>query len=155
MRKLPTKQKEMQGTLEKSRVKENEIEYSEAQDIYTPATFQTADEQFNQDATNHWMLFTDELKKVGILYATDLHELELLCYWIAVCKKCMREMGNPVIQHENNKGKTNSIVSSYVKALSMATDQVNKLSAKFGFSPVDKTKIETGKKKETNPFDEL
>lgn len=152
----PTNIKKIEGTYRKDRHLENEVEYSSIEDITVPESLQNnPDEKFIDDAVNHWLHFTKELKSVNLLYSTDLHELELLCYWIAISRKCMRDMKSFTESHTNKAGFTNQVVSSHFKVLKDATEQVNKLSAKFGFSPIDKMKIAIPEKKSKNPFDEI
>jgi len=157
--KKPTNLKIIEGTFRPDRHLKNEVVYSEAEDnvegLYPQSLTSHEDALFVEDATNQWSLFCRELRAQNLLHTTDMHELELLCYWIAISRLCMRNMKNPIQTYTNKANKKNEIISAHIKVLKEATEQVTKLSAKFGFSPSDKTKIAVPEKPKQSKFDSL
>jgi len=152
MRKKPTKIKELQGTLEKSRIKTDEVVYSELQTLPAPPS------DWPSEAQMIWNRLTKELKSVNLLFNTDLEALKVYafaCYRNNLAMQKINEHGDTILM-TNQGGHSYEVVAPWFRIWKETSQVIDKYGAKFGFSPVDKTKIAIGgKEKDTDPFDEI
>lgn len=130
MRKLPTKVKEMQGTLEKSRENPYEVEYSRCQGV------PEAPEHMDAYGQRVWLSSAAELHEKQILFATDLPQLETYCEAAMLKRMALQEL-----QDKNGEGSKNTRWNNWFKRWKDAATVMDNYSKKFGFSPVDKTNI--------------
>jgi P27 family predicted phage terminase small subunit len=137
MRKLPTKIKERQGTLEKSRVLPDEVEYDSApQKIEMP-------HWWPPDVQKIYQEYIAELRRVKLLFKTDLRVLQRFCFAIYQAQEAEAALVTEgfIVTKYNHKGETYDTTSDWVLILKNANSIIDKYSSKFGFSPVDKTRI--------------
>ena len=130
---LPTKTKHAQGTLEKSRVLSNEVEYNSLEAIPLPP------EDWPEYAKEVWIVSASNLYENGLLYETDLPQLQEYCYSCYVAKECRQELNG--VANWTVKTKTGHKPHPLWQVLKQAQDVKNRFGAKFGFSPADKTQI--------------
>src|SRR5688500_9317104 len=86
MRKIPTKVKEMQGTLEKSRENPNELEFSRCQGVPEPPA------HLDKHGQKIWHSSAQELYGKEILFTTDLPQLETYCEAAMLKKIAIKEL---------------------------------------------------------------
>jgi P27 family predicted phage terminase small subunit len=136
--------KKLRGTYNVTREVDNEMEVSKLEDVETPTQL------INQFAVNEWDRVSKELIAVDMLFVTDTSMLLAYCNEIGKYFDCIEKCkdgltfitpnGHEMPKPEATEGN---------KALSNAI----KLSDKFGFNPLARTKIQMEKKKEDNdPF---
>ena len=143
----PTKIKELQGTLEKSRMLKNEMQPPEVKEIEIPKGLA------NQFAVEEWMKQTGILSKMGMLIETDTSILLAYCNEIGKyfeCQEIIKDEGL-IFTTPNGHLMPRPEASEGNKALANAI----KLSDKFGFNPAARTKIEMPVQKPKDPFAEL
>jgi P27 family predicted phage terminase small subunit len=130
-KRLPTKVKAMQGTLEKSRITENEMEVAQVKSMPSAPVIL---EGFSIDV---WQKTTNELYELGMLHNVDLELLSAYCYEMGV----YFEMAEIL-----KKGKTEDIYNQKgeligrkarpeVKIQRDALAFALKIAANFGFTP--------------------
>lgn len=130
MRKLPTKVKEMQGTLEKSRENPDEIEFSLCQGV------PEAPEGLDDYGQKIWLSSAHELHTKSILFKTDLPQLETYCEAAMLKKTALKRMLD-----KDEEGSENTKWNKWFRRWKDAASVMDVYSRKFGFSPVDKTNI--------------
>lgn len=133
-RRTPTKIKQLQGTVEKSRLIENEVSYSPVDGLPDPPDY------FGKIATKRWYELGQELSAVGLLEKTDIDSLTAFCVAVETMHNAAEKM------------KTDP------KAFRLWRDAVEKmmgLSARFGFDPASRTKVGAGKqvKEVVDPYE--
>lgn len=105
-----------------------------------------------KDAKEEWFRVTAELAALKILTNVDISLLAAFCQEVALYRKAIKKMrGKEVITAMNGTMMPNPWVGIAHKAL----DAANKLSAKYGFTPADRTRIGTPPAKEEDPFDQF
>jgi len=146
-KRTPTKIKELQGTREKSRELDNEMEVPKIKEVETPATLS------NEYAEAEWLKVTGILSSLDMLADTDTSILLMYC----------NEVGN-YFKYNNiliEEGETFLTPNGFhqarpeVKMRNDAAASAIKLSDKFGFNPAARTKIEMPTKKKGDIFDDL
>ena len=130
MRKLPTKVKEMQGTLEKSRENAQEVEYSRCQGV------PEAPDHLDKYGQRVWLSSAYELHSKKILFTTDLPQLETYCE-----ASMLKRIALKKLQDKDEEGSENTKWNNWFKRWKDAATVMDSYSKKFGFSPVDKTNI--------------
>lgn len=125
--KLPTKLKEMRGTVELSRIIPNEVEYSPVRGVPDPPDY------FDEVACQVWRVNAAEVHRQGLLYVTDLPVLEIYC-----CAVSMVRYAKKMIDELLAAGKD---ITKWFKIWKESAEVVNRTGGKFGFSPADKTAI--------------
>lgn len=130
MRKLPTKVKEMQGTLEKSRENPQEVEFSRCQGV------PEAPDHLDQYGQRVWLASGLELHSKQILFTTDLPQLETYCEAAMLKRIALKKL-----QDRDAEGSENTKWNNWFKRWKDAATVMDSYSKKFGFSPVDKTNI--------------
>lgn len=136
-----TKMKELQGTLEKSRVSENELSTSKLESV------PDLDSWYPIEVLELWNRLAKEFIKVGLLEVGDIEPLKaycVACYMRELAFKKMVE-SDFVVEYTNKAGATNKVKNPWNSILNEATGVMNTLSGKFGFSPADRAKLEMPK----------
>ena len=147
---IPTKVKQLQGTLRKSRTKD-EVEADQ------PSTMPPCPPNFDENAKREWYKTTEQLQKWGILGECDMSLLEIYVYHISTCKKAieaLKKEGHVVVQ-VNTKGAEYTAKNPWVDVLKQSTDFVQKLGSLFGFNPSSRAKISKPEKPKVDAFEEL
>jgi P27 family predicted phage terminase small subunit len=103
------------------------------------------------DALVEWHRVTRELMLLGLLTTLDLHPLAAYCQafgrWMAAEEILARYAdGDPVTQGMMVKGSLgNPIQNPLVKIADRASDNMVRYAAEFGFTPVARTRIASGR----------
>ena len=135
--KLPSKLKALRGTLEKSRVADNEMQVSELTSAPKPPV------HFDKKAKEVWKVTTSALFNIGMLHKIDLDILEKYCFaastsWQA--QKMLLKEG--FVQTETNKGGSEYHAKNKWWSIMLDADkQLIKIGQEFGFSPASRTRI--------------
>jgi P27 family predicted phage terminase small subunit len=137
-KKIPTKVKELQGTLKKSRVNENEMQVSLVDEIPNPP------EWLSDIAKNEWNKLCQELFHKKMLHAIDLRLIESYCHSIALhieTEKLLQEKGRiQVFRNPNGSIKYTQSVP-HVKISNDALSRALKIATLFGITPSNRTNI--------------
>lgn len=136
--KIPTKIKEMQGTLEKSRVLGDEVEYSPVDEMPKPP------ETLDEYGAEVWQIATEELFDKGLLFITDLPSLEQYCIAVQHAREAALKLKDRSLVVRNPNEQNKPMINPYFKVLNESRLAIIKFSALFGFSPVSKTNIALG-----------
>jgi P27 family predicted phage terminase small subunit len=137
-KKLPTAMKEMQGTLEKSRVLENEMQV----DLVTQLP--EAPELLSTIGAEEWYKVTSQLFNLKMLHHIDLRLIESYCNEMALyieCESELRKNGRVDIFKNTNGDIIRSQAKPYVKMKNDALNNALKLAAQFGLTPVARANI--------------
>jgi P27 family predicted phage terminase small subunit len=137
-KKLPTAMKEMQGTLEKSRVLENEMQV----DLVTQLP--EAPELLSTIGVEEWYKVTSQLFNLKMLHHIDLRLIESYCNEMALYIECefeLRKNGRVDIFKNTNGDIIRSQAKPYVKMKNDALNNALKLAAQFGLTPVARANI--------------
>ena len=137
-KKLPTAMKEMQGTLEKSRVLENEMQV----DLVTQLP--EAPELLSTIGVEEWYKVTSQLFNLKMLHHIDLRLIESYCNEMALyieCESELRKNGRVDIFKNTNGDIIRSQAKPYVKMKNDALNNALKLAAQFGLTPVARANI--------------
>lgn len=129
MRKLPTEIKELQGTLEKSRVNPNEVSFSRCEGV------PEAPESLDEYGERVWYNAAQELHSKKLLFTTDLPQLEAFCHAAQLARMSAKEL------KDGQEGSKLTKMKNWFKYWKDSAEMINKLGGKFGFNPVDKTNI--------------
>ena len=86
-KKIPTSVKELKGTLEKSRLVDNEMATSQV------VTMPDAPLFLNQEGADEWEIVSNELAKIKMLHLTDLSILAAYCNEIGIYRSISAELG--------------------------------------------------------------
>ena len=143
---LPTHIKQMQGTLQKCRQTDNEMQVSRLGNIpEVPAEVVN-----NSYAVDAWKSMTETLFELNMLHAADLPMITLYAVYLG------RAMRFAVyLEKEGNTFETPNGFAQprpEVKMMNDAFDRANRLAGQFGFTPSARTKIGMPSKEEQNPF---
>lgn len=124
-KRLPKELKEAQGTLRSGR--DSDLKFTELDNIPTPP------EHWSDRMIRHYYRIAKELQDKGILFNTDI---ELLKTYVVNCEE--------VLKHEILM-QNHDILSKEYKQIQVQyhkfVDQVKSIGGKFGFNPVDKSKV--------------
>ena len=141
-KKTPTKIKEMQGTLEKSRTIENEM----VVDLVTELP--TAPEWLSEIGKEEWNKVTTQLFNLEMLYSVDLRLVEAYCNEIAIYIECEMELrkNGRIDNFTNTNGDlVRSQAKPYLKIKNDALNNAMKLATQFGLTPVARASISAPK----------
>ena len=119
-KKLPTAMKEMQGTLEKSRVLENEMQ------VDLVSQLPEAPELLSTIGVEEWYKVTSQLFNLKMLHHIDLRLIESYCNEMALyieCESELRKNGRVDIFKNTNGDIIRSQAKPYVK---MKNDALNR-----------------------------
>jgi len=137
-KKIPTKLKKIRGTLAKSREIENEMQVTPVSQPPMPPKW------LSKIGKEQWVLVTNELFTLGMLYSVDLALVEAYCNSIALhleTEKILHETGRiQVYRDEDGRIKHSQIVPLVTVSKQALSDAV-KLATQFGFTPSARTKI--------------
>ena len=137
-KKLPTAKKEMQGTLEKSRVLENEMQ------VDLVSQLPEAPELLSTIGVEEWYKVTSQLFNLKMLHHIDLRLIESYCNEMALyieCESELRKNGRVDIFKNTNGDIIRSQAKPYVKMKNDALNNALKLAAQFGLTPVARANI--------------
>ncbi len=137
-KKLPTAMKEMQGTLEKSRVLENEMK------VDLVSQLPEAPELLSTIGVEEWYKVTSQLFNLKMLHHIDLRLIESYCNEMALyieCESELRKNGRVDIFKNTNGDIIRSQAKPYVKMKNDALNNALKLAAQFGLTPVARANI--------------
>lgn len=137
-KKLPTALKQMQGTIEKSREVENEMQVDLCKSIPEPP------ELLSDVGRNEWVKVTQQLFNLKMLHSVDLRLIEAYCNEIAIyieSEKWLRENGR-IDEFKNIDGMlVRSQAKPYQKIAKDALNAALKLATQFGLTPVARASI--------------
>jgi len=137
-KKIPTKLKEIRGTLAKSRELDNEMQVSEVAKPPAPPKW------LSPTAKEQWVLITNELFNLRMLHSVDLALIEAYCNAIALhieTEQTLQETGRiQVYRDEDGRIKHSQIVPLVTVSKQALSDAV-KLATQFGLTPSARTKI--------------
>ena len=137
-KKLPTELKKMQGTIEKSRLVENEMQ------VDLCGTVPDAPDWLSPLGKSEWNKIVNQLFNLKMLHHVDLKLIEAYCNEISIYIECeieLRRIGR-VDEFYSSEGE---VVRRQAKPLvKMKNDALNnslKLAAQFGLTPVARASI--------------
>ena len=137
-KKTPTKIKEMQGTLEKSRTIENEM----VVDLVTHLP--TAPSWLSKIGKEEWNKVTTQLFNLEMLYSVDLRLVEAYCNEISLYLECEMKLRkeNRIDEFQSSEGTVlRRQASPLVKMKNDSLNNSLKLAAQFGLTPVARASI--------------
>lgn len=139
MNKLPTKLKEIRGTLQPCRELANRIKGSECKSL------PLAPIEFNDKpvAQRVWGITTTSLYNNGMLYEDDLITLQQYCYAAWICEEAQKMLAKQGIVGvaTNKAGHKYQHKNIWFDAWRNAVEIMLKIGREFGFSPAARTKI--------------
>ena len=137
-KKIPTKIKELQGTLKTERVLENEMQVTLVADIPPPP------EWLSEIGKNEWQIVCTELYNKRMLHQIDLRLLEAYCNAISLhieTEQMLRDKGRIQI-YKNPDGTLKHMQAvPYQKIANDALDRALKIATQFGFTPTARSSI--------------
>ena len=150
-RELPNKIKEIQGTLEKSRVPDNP---------FVPESFDgTPDppEDLGKIGKRIWTGTVSELQENGMLYNLDIPMLHIYCQEYENYQMAEKELKNNgrVIEQTNKAGATNLVQSPWINIKSKSWEVIKAISLQFGLTPLARNKIEVPEKPKEDDITKL
>ena len=137
-KKTPTKLKEMQGTLEKSRTIENEMVVDQVPQL------PKVPEWLSEIGKNEFEKVTTQLFNLGMLYSVDLKLVEAYANEISLYLECEMKLRkeNRIDEFESSEGIVlRRQASPLVKMKNDALNNSLKLAAQFGLTPVARASI--------------
>ena len=141
-KKLPTKIKQMQGTLDKSRELKNEMQVSLIQALPSPPKWLTP------LAQEQWINVTKELYRIEMLHNVDLILLESYCNAIAVhieTEQYLRDNGRVNHYYNQDGSLRHSQSKPEVKISNDSLANALKIAVQFGFTPSSRGSISAPK----------
>ena len=137
-KKLPTALKKMQGTLEKSRVIDNEMQVDLCSEVPPPPSW------LSKIGKQEWKKITLQLHNLNMLHKIDLRLIEAYCNEISLyieTEQLLRNKGR--IQAFKNPDGTlkHTQAVPYQKISKDALNSALKLAAQFGITPVARASI--------------
>ena len=137
-KKTPTKIKEMQGTLEKSRTIENEMV------VDLVSKLPTAPDWLSEIGKEEWNKVTAQLFNLEMLYSVDLRLVEAYANEISLYLECEMKLRkeNRIDEFQSSEGTVlRRQASPLVKMKNDALNNSLKLAAQFGLTPVARASI--------------
>ena len=136
-KKIPTSVKELKGTLEKSRLVDNEMATSQV------VTMPDAPLFLNQEGADEWEIVSNELAKIKMLHLTDLSILAAYCNEIGIYRSISAELGGNFTEQTVDKdGKLRMTkINPKYKVMQNALQNAIKLSTQFGFTPSSRASL--------------
>ena len=137
-KKIPTRLKELQGTVEKSRLVENEMQAELCHAIPEPP------EWLSEIAQQEWTKVTLELFNKQMLHNIDLRLIEAYCNAIALhieTEQMLRDKGRIQIFKNPDGTLKHMQAVPYQKIANDALDRALKLATQFGMTPTARTSI--------------
>ena len=139
-KKIPTKIKEMQGTVEKSRVVENEMQVDLCQSL------PEAPKLLSKIGKAEWEKVTKQLFNLNMLHQVDLRLVEAYCNEISLYIECeieLRKNGRIDNFTNSNGDLVRSQAKPFIKIKNDALNNALKLATQFGLTPVARASIST------------
>jgi len=137
-KKTPTKIKEMQGTLEKSRTIENEMV------VDLVSAIPTAPDWLSEIGKKEFIKVTTQLFNLEMLYSVDLRLVEAYANEISLYLECEMKLRkeNRIDEFQSSEGTVlRRQASPLVKMKNDALNNSLKLAAQFGLTPVARASI--------------
>tara|TARA_R100000278_G_C5476538_1_gene166618 strand:+ start:1813 stop:2289 length:477 start_codon:yes stop_codon:yes gene_type:complete len=137
-KKLPTKIKEMQGTLESSREVINEMQVDLVQKIPEPP------ELLSEIGKKEWYKVTNQLYNLNMLHNIDLRLIEAYCNEISLyieTEMMLREKGRIQVFKNSDGSIKHAQAVPYQKIAKDALNSALKLATQFGLTPVARASI--------------
>ena len=136
-KKIPTSVKELKGTLEKSRLVDNEMATSQV------VTMPDAPLFLNQEGADEWDIVSNELAKIKMLHLTDLSILAAYCNEMGIYRSISAELGGNFTEQTVDKdGKLRMTkINPKYKVMQNALQNAIKLSTQFGFTPSSRASL--------------
>tara|TARA_R110000851_G_scaffold227154_1_gene379985 strand:+ start:165 stop:641 length:477 start_codon:yes stop_codon:yes gene_type:complete len=137
-KKIPTVLKEMQGTLEKSRMVENEMQVDLVSEL------PEAPNLLSTIGITEWYKVTSQLYNLKMLHNIDLRLIEAYCNEMALYIECeteLRQNGRVDIFKNTNGDVVRSQAKPYQKIAKDALNSALKLATQFGLTPVARANI--------------
>ena len=137
-KKTPTKIKAMQGTLEKSRLVENEMT------VDVVSNLPEAPSWLSNIAKEQWLKVTQQLFNLQMLHEVDLILIESYCNEIALYKECEIELRNSkrIDEFTSSEGMVlRRQANPLVKRKNDALNNALKIASQFGLTPVARASI--------------
>jgi len=145
-KKIPTKIKEMQGTLTKSRTLENEMQVRHVAQIPDPPAYLT------EKGKLEWNTVTEELETKGMLHIVDLALLSAYCNEMATyleASEVLNTQGKVERTYRDDGRLRSSKLRPENKIARDSLAAALKIATQFGFTPSSRASIPQGDKKET------
>jgi P27 family predicted phage terminase small subunit len=144
MRQISKDQKEIQGTFEASREGEDPVEYSRYE--INPS----APKEWPPNIQKIWVDRCNDLKLSGYLAKAFIPLLRRYCFAILQAEEAEKNLLSEgfVTIEKGTMGQQYEVVSKWVQVLDNANKTIERIGAKFGFSPLDVQKIPVIEKKE-------
>jgi P27 family predicted phage terminase small subunit len=130
---IPTAIKELKGTLEKSRVLENEMKVSVINEIPEPS------EDLNEEGRKIWENVCYELKRNGILSTVDLDLVESYCQEMAMYKHATRQLKNKGAVYKSQSGYP--MINPWQTIRNQALKSATNIGQLFGITPSARARI--------------
>jgi len=148
-KKIPTAVKELKGTLEKSRLVDNEMATSQV------VTMPDAPLFLNQEGADEWDIVSNELAKIKMLHLTDLSILAAYCNEIGIYRSLSAELGGNFTEQTVDKdGKLRMTkINPKYKVMQLALTNAIKLSTQFGFTPSSRASLSMPEQEEERTDD--
>ena len=137
-KKTPTALKAMQGTVEKSRLIENEME------VDLCSSIPKAPSLLSKLGKQEWIKVTKQLFNLNMLHGVDLRLIEMYCNEVALYIECeieLRKNGRVDNFTNTNGDLVRSQAKPYVKMKNDALNNAMKLATQFGLTPVARASI--------------
>jgi P27 family predicted phage terminase small subunit len=144
MRSISKEQKEIQGTYEPSREGEPSVEFDRYE--INPA----APKGWPPQIQKIWSDRCQDLKNTGYLAKAFIPLLRRYCFAILQAEEAEKHLldeGFTVIEY-GTEGQQYEVMSKWINVLDNANKTIERIGAKFGFSPLDIQKIPVVQKKE-------
>jgi len=148
-KKIPTSVKQLKGTLEKSRLVDNEMQTTQV------ITMPEAPFFLNQEGSDEWDIVTNELAKIKMLHLTDLSILAAYCNEIGIYRSISAELGGNFTEQTVDKDgrlRMTKINPKY-KVMQNALQNAIKLSTQFGFTPSSRASLSMPEQEEERTDD--
>ena len=137
-KKLPTALKEMQGTLEKSRLVENEMQ------VDLVSQLPEAPELLSKIGIAEWYKVTSQLYNLKMLHSVDLNLILAYCNEMALyieTEMMLREKGRIQVFKNSDGTIKHAQAVPYQKIAKDALNTALKLATQFGLTPVARANI--------------
>ena len=137
-KKLPTALKEMQGTLEKSRLVENEMQ------VDLVSQLPEAPELLSEIGIAEWYKVTSQLYNLKMLHSVDLNLILAYCNEMALyieTEMMLREKGRIQVFKNSDGTIKHAQAVPYQKIAKDALNTALKLATQFGLTPVARANI--------------
>ena len=137
-KKLPTAIKELQGTLQRCRVMDDEMQPQPLPDYPLPA------EWLSEYGKMEWHNVVGGLHAIGMLARLDLSILAMYCNEISVYREMEEKLRNNdraiAIKDANGNLKSVNVVA-YQRIADRALEKALRIASEFGFTPSARTRI--------------